>query len=84
MSSCVAALPGERLTPTESRSVLSEYAKDPRVRIEFNERNSGSPFKPWNKGVRLVGGGYLWIADRTTMWTSGCWSGSSGNTMREG
>lgn len=47
----------------ESRSVISEYAKDPRVRIEFNERNSGSTFKQWNKGVRLARGKYMWIAE---------------------
>jgi glycosyltransferase involved in cell wall biosynthesis len=33
----------------DSRSLLSEYACDPRVRMEFNEKNSGSPFK----GVRV-------------------------------
>jgi glycosyltransferase involved in cell wall biosynthesis len=47
----------------ESRSLLSEYAGDPRVRIEFNEVNSGSPFKQWNKGVRLARGQYVWIAE---------------------
>jgi glycosyltransferase involved in cell wall biosynthesis len=47
----------------DSRSVLSEYAKDPRVRIEFNETNSGSTFKQWNKGVRLASGEYIWIAE---------------------
>ena len=47
----------------ESRSLLSEYAGDPRVRIEFNEVNSGSPFKQWNKGVRLARGEYVWIAE---------------------
>jgi glycosyltransferase involved in cell wall biosynthesis len=47
----------------DSRSVLSEYAKDPRVRIEFNEKNSGSTFKQWNKGVRLASGEYVWIAE---------------------
>jgi glycosyltransferase involved in cell wall biosynthesis len=46
-----------------SRSILSQYAKDPRVRIEFNETNSGSTFKQWNKGVRLAHGKYVWIAE---------------------
>jgi len=46
----------------ESRSVLSEYAKDPRVRIEFNETNSGT-FKQWNKGVALARGRYVWLAE---------------------
>src|ERR1017187_1910144 len=47
----------------DSRSILSKYADDPRVRIEFNEKNSGSPFKQWNKGVRLAQGSYVWIAE---------------------
>lgn len=47
----------------DSRSILLKYAADPRVRIEFNEVNSGSPFKQWNKGVGLAGGEYVWIAE---------------------
>lgn len=47
----------------ESRSVLSRYADHPEVRIEFNSVNSGSPFKQWNKGVRLARGRYVWIAE---------------------
>jgi hypothetical protein len=47
----------------DSRSILSKYADDPRVRIEFNEKNSGSTFKQWNKGVRLARGEYVWIAE---------------------
>ena len=46
-----------------SRPILREYASDPRVRLEFNETNSGSAFKQWNKGVRLAGGEYIWIAE---------------------
>ncbi|HEV2417579.1 MAG TPA: glycosyltransferase [Terriglobia bacterium] len=47
----------------DSRSILSSYAADPRVRIEFNDANSGSTFKQWNKGVRLARGEYVWIAE---------------------
>src|SRR6266850_2829337 len=47
----------------ESRSIRSEYAGDPRVTLEFNEKNSGSTFKQWNKGVRLARGEYVWIAE---------------------
>lgn len=46
-----------------SRSILSQYSGDPRVRIQFNEMNSGSTFKQWNKGVQLARGGYVWIAE---------------------
>jgi glycosyltransferase involved in cell wall biosynthesis len=47
----------------ESRSILREYASDPRVRMEFSDVNSGNPFKQWNKGVRLAQGKYVWIAE---------------------
>src|SRR5579863_2438585 len=47
----------------ESRAILQEYASNPRVRLEFNDANSGSPFRQWNKGVRLARGRYVWIAE---------------------
>ena len=47
----------------DSRSVLSQYAGDPRIRIEFNDVNSGSTFKQWNKGVALARGKYIWLAE---------------------
>jgi glycosyltransferase involved in cell wall biosynthesis len=47
----------------ESRAILTVYASHPRVRTEFNERNSGTPFKQWNKGVRMARGDYVWIAE---------------------
>jgi glycosyltransferase involved in cell wall biosynthesis len=46
-----------------SRSIISEYASDPRVKIEFNETNSGSTFKQWDKGMRLARGEYIWMAE---------------------
>ncbi len=47
----------------ESREILREYAGDRRVRIEFNEVNSGTGYKQWNKGVRMAQGKYVWIAE---------------------
>jgi glycosyltransferase involved in cell wall biosynthesis len=47
----------------ESRLIISEYAKDPRVRIEFNEVNSGSTYKQWKKGIGLALGKYIWVAE---------------------
>src|SRR6267143_6225550 len=47
----------------ESRSIISECAKDPRVRIEFNDVNSGSSFKQWKKGIELARGEYIWVAE---------------------
>jgi glycosyltransferase involved in cell wall biosynthesis len=45
-----------------SQMILHEYAS-PRTRLEFNELNSGSTFKQWNKGVRLATGKYVWLAE---------------------
>jgi glycosyltransferase involved in cell wall biosynthesis len=47
----------------DSRAILSRYATDQRVRLEFNQVNSGSTFKQWNKGVGLACGNYVWIAE---------------------
>ena len=47
----------------DSRSILAKYADSSRVRTEFNEINSGSSFKQWNKGVGLARGEYVWIAE---------------------
>lgn len=47
----------------ESCEILTSYGGDPRVRIEFNKKNSGSTFKQWNKGVRMARGKYVWIAE---------------------
>lgn len=46
-----------------SRQVLEEYRLLPHVKIVFNEQNSGSSFKQWNKGVKLASGEYIWIAE---------------------
>lgn len=47
----------------ESREILREYGSDSRVHLEFNEENSGSTFKQWNKGVEMARGQYVWIAE---------------------
>ena len=46
-----------------SRQILETYRSLPNVKIVFNEVNSGSSFKQWNKGVRLSSGEYIWIAE---------------------
>lgn len=48
----------------ESQAILREYGAHPKVtHVEFNQANSGSTFKQWNKGVRLAAGKYVWIAE---------------------
>ncbi|WP_372757289.1 glycosyltransferase family 2 protein [Mariniflexile sp.] len=47
-----------------SQSILLEYSKHPKVsHCLFNETNSGSPFKQWQKGIELAKGCYIWIAE---------------------
>ncbi|RZK39612.1 MAG: glycosyltransferase family 2 protein, partial [Hymenobacter sp.] len=47
-----------------SRDILTAYAaRDPRIQLVFNEQNSGSTFKQWNKGIALAKSEYIWIAE---------------------
>jgi len=47
-----------------SRTILLEYTTNPKVsHCVFNEVNSGSPFKQWQKGIVLAKGEYIWIAE---------------------
>lgn len=39
------------------------YLQDSRVTLIENEANSGSPFKQWEKGIRLAQGDVVWIAE---------------------
>lgn len=47
----------------ESRQVFERFAHDPRVRAVFNQANSGSVFKQWNRGFAEAVGEYVWIAE---------------------
>lgn len=47
-----------------SREIIFKYIKsNPEIITCFNDQNSGSPFKQWNKGVSMAKGEYLWIAE---------------------
>jgi glycosyltransferase involved in cell wall biosynthesis len=47
-----------------SREILQHYQLRPEVsHCVFNERNSGSPFRQWKKGVDHANGHYIWIAE---------------------
>lgn len=51
-------------SPDNSREILTAYAaRDPRIRLVFNEQNSGSTFKQWNKGIAFAKGEYVWLAE---------------------
>ena len=48
----------------ESREIMLSYKDNPHVtHVVFNEQNGGSPFKQWDKGIRLAQGKWIWIAE---------------------
>lgn len=47
-----------------SREIIESYRSESRVsHIILNERNSGSPFAQWKRGIGLAKGEYIWIAE---------------------
>jgi len=47
-----------------SQKILEEYKQNPKVsHCVLNEKNSGSTFLQWNRGVELAQGDYIWIAE---------------------
>lgn len=48
----------------DSRSIIEGYRNHPKVsQIIYNEENSGSTFKQWDKALSLAQGEYIWIAE---------------------
>ena len=47
----------------ESNTIFAEFETQQRIKAIYNDRNSGSPFKQWNKGFRATEGEYVWIAE---------------------
>lgn len=48
----------------DSKEVFSKYINHPKIsQAIFNEANSNSTFKQWNKGIDLAAGEYIWIAE---------------------
>jgi glycosyltransferase involved in cell wall biosynthesis len=47
-----------------SREILEPLRNHPKVtHLIFNKKNSGSPFKQWQKGIELAKGEFNWIAE---------------------
>ena len=47
-----------------SRDVLESYRSNVHVsHIVYNEKNGGTPFKQWDKGIELAKGEWIWIAE---------------------
>lgn len=48
----------------DSMAILEKYKDHPKVSCLIkNKINSGSPFKQWEKGLKLIKGEYVWIAE---------------------
>ncbi|TDQ09364.1 glycosyltransferase family 2 protein [Pedobacter metabolipauper] len=48
----------------QSRSIIEGYRLNPKVtEIIYNEQNSGSTFKQWEKGISIAHGELIWIAE---------------------
>tara|TARA_B110000211_G_C14091163_1_gene559164 strand:+ start:2054 stop:2983 length:930 start_codon:yes stop_codon:yes gene_type:complete len=48
----------------DSIAILNTYAKHPKTsHVVFNDKNSGSTFKQWAKGLALAKGEFIWIAE---------------------
>lgn len=47
-----------------SKAIIDAYAQiDKRIVKIYNDKNSGSTFKQWNKGVKAAKGNYIWLAE---------------------
>ena len=47
-----------------SQELLKQYSKYPTfVKYLVNDKNSGSPFAQWERGMAFARGEYLWIAE---------------------
>lgn len=52
------------VSPDESAEILLSYKDHPKVsHCIINEKNSGSTFHQWNKGMQLAQGELIWIAE---------------------
>ena len=47
-----------------SREIIEGYRNHPKIKdIIYNERNSGSTFKQWKKGIEIANNEFIWIAE---------------------
>lgn len=48
----------------DSKAVIERYRNEPKIsHIIYNDLNSGTTFKQWDKGIKLATGIYIWIAE---------------------
>lgn len=46
-----------------SITIIEKYKTHPKISIVYNDENTGSTFKQWEKGIKLSKGKYIWIAE---------------------
>lgn len=47
-----------------SQEILRKFSRHPKVtHLEINQKNAGSPFTQWEKGLELSKGEFIWIAE---------------------
>jgi glycosyltransferase involved in cell wall biosynthesis len=52
------------LSTDNSKEVIEKYRNAPHVsQIVYNEKNTGLPFKQWDKGISLAKGELIWLAE---------------------
>jgi glycosyltransferase involved in cell wall biosynthesis len=48
----------------DSRRIIERYREHPAVRhVVFNDVNTGSPFRQWERGIGLAAGRWIWLAE---------------------
>ncbi len=47
----------------KSLAIINKYNTDSRIKIVLNDKNSGSTFKQWDKGIKLASCEFIWIAE---------------------
>jgi glycosyltransferase involved in cell wall biosynthesis len=50
-------------SPDNSLDIINRYHDHPKFTIVINEKNSGSTFLQWKRGVEIAKGEYIWIAE---------------------
>jgi len=61
--SCLEIIILDDCSTDSSKDVIEQYRINSKVKIHYNKKNSGSPFKQWKKGIKLAQGKYIWIAE---------------------
>ena len=51
----------------DTRNILEEYSKDPRVRMDFNSTNLGA-YANFEKAIRLCRGDWIAVSDQDDIW----------------